>query len=242
VGNGTGLTIENTGSTLLHTSKTNFQLQNVLHYPQASANLVSIQKFSRDSFCYFVLTSSHYFVKDLLTHATLLAGRSENGLYPLTFGRTFQKGTKTFTTFIGIRTTSLVWYSRLGHPSLDIVNCDVKDTSLPVSSFNFNKNLVCKSCQLGKCKQQPSNISNRVSKQPLDLIHSNVWSSPIQSIRGYKYHVIFIDDFSRFTWIYPLHHKSEVFEHFVKFKILAENQFTSKIKQLQFDGGDEYNS
>jgi hypothetical protein len=85
VGNGTGLTIENTGSTFLHTPKTTFQLQNVLHCPQASANLLSIQKFCHDNLCYFVLTSSHYFVKDLLTHATLLAGRSENGLYPMKF-------------------------------------------------------------------------------------------------------------------------------------------------------------
>jgi hypothetical protein len=85
VGNGTGLTIENTGSTFLHTPKTTFQLQNVLHCPQASANLLSIQKFCHDNFYYFVLTSSHYFVKDLLTHATLLAGRSENGLYPMKF-------------------------------------------------------------------------------------------------------------------------------------------------------------
>lgn len=36
--------------------------------------------------------------------------------------------------------------------------------------------------------------------------------------------------------------KSEVFQHFVKFKLLVENQFTSKIKQLQTDGGVEYNS
>jgi hypothetical protein len=110
-------------------------------------------------------------------------------------------------------TTYLVWHFRLGHPSLDIVNRVVKGTSFLASSFNFNKNSVCKSYQLGKCKQQPSNVS----KQPLDLIHSDVWTSPIQSISGYKYHVIFIDDFSRSTWIYPLLHKSELFEHFVKF-------------------------
>ena len=169
-------------------------------------------------------------------------GRSENGLYPLKLGRTSQKDTKSFTSFIGIRTTSLVWHFRLGHPSLDIVNRLVKDTSLLVSSFNFNKNSVCKSCQLSKSKQQPSNIYNCISKQPLDLIHFNVWTSPIKSISGYKYHVIFIDDFSRFTWIYPLYHKSEVFEHFVKFKILVENQFSSKIKQFQSDEGSEYNS
>jgi hypothetical protein len=85
-------------------------------------------------------------------------------------------------------------------------------------------------------KQQPFQASNRVSKQPLELTHYDVLTSPIQSISGCKYHVIFIDDFSRFTWIYPLHNKSKVFEHFVKFKLLVKNQFTTKIKQLQSNG------
>jgi transposase InsO family protein len=39
-----------------------------------------------------------------------------------------------------------------------------------------------------------------------------------------------------------IHKKSEVFTNFVKFKLLVENQFTSHIKQLQSDGGGEYNS
>jgi hypothetical protein len=39
-----------------------------------------------------------------------------------------------------------------------------------------------------------------------------------------------------------MHQKSEVFTNFVKFKLLVENQFTSHIKQLQTDGGGEYNS
>ena len=68
-----------------------------------------------------------------------------------------------------------------------------------------------------------------------------MWTSHVQFVSGYKYHVIFIDDFSRFTWIYPMHQKSEVFTNFVKFKLLVENQFTSHIKQLHTDGGGEYN-
>jgi hypothetical protein len=183
-----------------------------------------------------LLTSSHYFVKDLLTYATLLEERSENGLYPLKLGRTFHRDTKNFIALLGIKITSLVCHFILGHPSLDIVSRVVKNTSLPVSSFNFNKNSACISCQLGKSKQQPFQASNRVSKQPLELTHYDVLTSPIQSISGCKYHVIFIDDFSRFTWIYPLHNKSKVFEHFVKFKLLVENQFTTKIKQLQSNG------
>jgi hypothetical protein len=155
VGNGTGIQIENTGSTLLHSPHSSFKMSNILHCPQASANLLSIQKFCKDNFCYFILTSSHYFVKDLLTHATLLEGRSENGLYPLKLGRKLHKENKIFTAFLGIRTTSLVWHFRLGHPSLEIVNRVVKEQSLPVSSHNFNKTASCASCQLGKSKRQP---------------------------------------------------------------------------------------
>jgi transposase InsO family protein len=131
-----------------------------------------------------------------------------------------------------------------GHPSLEIVNQIVKDKSIHVSNYDFNKTVSCISCQLGKSKRQPSHASNRVSSTPLEIeiVHSDVWTSPIQSIGGYKYHVVFIDDLSRFTWIYPLYHKSKVFATFVKFKLLVENQFSTKIKQLKLDGGGEYTS
>jgi hypothetical protein len=240
VGNGTGLQIENTGLALLHSPTSSFKLKDTLHCPQASANLISIQKFCHDNACYFILTASHYYVKDLLTHAILLEGRSENGLYPLRLGRNFLKGSKIFTALLGIKTTTLVWHFRLGHPSLDVVNRVVKGKSLPVSNFDFNKSSACVSCQLGKSKKQPFSASTRVSLQPLELIHTDIWTSPVQSISGYKYHVIFVDDYSRFTWIYPLHNKSEMFANFVKFKLLVENQFSSKIKQIQSDGGGEY--
>lgn len=54
VGNGTGLAIENTGSSLLHRSNSSFKLQNILHCPQASANLLSIQKFCLDFLLFYI--------------------------------------------------------------------------------------------------------------------------------------------------------------------------------------------
>jgi transposase InsO family protein len=66
--------------------------------------------------------------------------------------------------------------------------------------------------------------------------------SPVTSVSGCKYHVIFVDDYSRYTWLYPLRSKAEVYDCFVKFKTIAENQFSQNIKQLQTDGGGEYNS
>ena len=124
------------------------------------------------------------------------------------------------------------WHFRLGHPSFDIVSRIVKKFDLPLSFKNINKDVICSSCQLGKSKRQPFSSSNRVSTHPFQLIHTDVWTSPISSVSGYKYYVIFIDNFSRFSWLYPLYAKSEVFDHFVKFKLMVENQFSTTIKQL----------
>jgi transposase InsO family protein len=62
------------------------------------------------------------------------------------------------------------------------------------------------------------------------------------SLSGFRYYVIFIDDFSRYSWLYPLSKKSDVLVSFMKFKSLMENQFSARIKQLQSDGGGEFMS
>jgi hypothetical protein len=244
VGNGSGLNIDNAGSTLLHTPNSVFQLNKLLHCPNASANLISIQRFCVDNHCYFILTASHFFVKDLITKATLLEGKTENGLYPMRFKGSSLKARRALVALLGIKTSSLIWHFRLGHPSHDIVSRVVKDFKLPVlnSVLDSNKMILCDSCQLGKAKKQPFTASNRQTLTPLSLIHTDIWTSPITSISGYKYYVIFIDDYSRYTWLYPLKAKSEVYECFVKFKLLVEKQFSSSIKQLQSDGGGEYTS
>ena len=169
-------------------------------------------------------------------------------MYPLRLGKKSYKCNKSFIALLGIRTSSLVWQFRLGHPSNDIVTRVVRENNLHTLRSNvvldsiFNKNILCESCQLGKSKKQLFFASNRISSFPLQLIHIDIWTSPVLSITGYKYYIIFVDDFSRFTWIYPLHTKSETDEVFLKFKLLVENQFSTMIKELQFDGGGKYTS
>ena len=55
-----------------------------------------------------------------------------------------------------------------------------------------------------------------------------------------KYALTFIDDFSRYCWVYFLKHKSEVFGLFKVFKDLVENQSGRKIKVLRSNNGGEY--
>lgn len=50
----------------------------------------------------------------------------------------------------------------------------------------------------------------------------------------------FIDDFSKFTWVYFLKQKFEVFENFLDFKAFAKRQSRKFIKILRTDNGGEY--
>jgi hypothetical protein len=83
VGNGGGLQIANTGSSLITTSNNHFCLNNILYFSHASSNLLSIQKFCKDNHCYFILTATCLLIKDMLTKQILLQGPSEAGLYPI---------------------------------------------------------------------------------------------------------------------------------------------------------------
>ena len=78
------------------------------------------------------------------------------------------------------------------------------------------------------------------SKYPLELVFSDVWGPALDSVGGKKYYVSFIDDFSKFTWIYLLKYKSKVFQKFHEFQSLVERMFNRKIIAVQTDWGGEY--
>jgi hypothetical protein len=52
--------------------------------------------------------------------------------------------------------------------------------------------------------------------------------------------VSFTDDYSKFTWIYLLKFKFEVFHKFQEFQALVERRFNRKILAVQTDWSDEY--
>jgi hypothetical protein len=102
---------------------------------------------------------------------------------------------------------------------------------------------ICKGCDLGKNIKKPFPSNNNRSKEILDLIHSDVCGPmPLKSLGGSLYYVIFIDDYSRKTWLYLLKTKDEVFNKFQEFKVEVENLTNKKIKTLRTDNGGEYTS
>lgn len=94
---------------------------------------------------------------------------------------------------------------------------------------------------MAKSHQLPFSSSISTTSFPLEIVHSDVWGpSPITSCKGFRYYIILVDDFSRFTWIYFMANKSDVAQIFSRFKAQVENLFNSTITILRTDGGTEY--
>ena len=101
----------------------------------------------------------------------------------------------------------------------------------------------CIHCLHGKMHRLPFPSSRFVATSPFELVHTNLWGhAPLDSINGYKYYIIFVNHFTRFTWMYLLTNKSEVYSKFILFHAMIKTQFSSTIKTLRSDGGGEFTS
>ena len=112
----------------------------------------------------------------------------------------------------------------------------VKDMPL-VNEFDH----VCDVCQQGKQVRLPFPHSSWKAKYKLELVHSDVCGPmSVPSLNGSRYFLTFIDDYTRWCWIYFLTQKSQVAEKFGEFKKMVENQAKCKIKCIRTDNGGEY--
>jgi histone deacetylase 1/2 len=59
--------------------------------------------------------------------------------------------------------------------------------------------------------QLPFSLSTRITIAPLEIIYSYVWGLAQNSVSGHQFYVSFVDSYSRFTWVYLLKHKNDVF-------------------------------
>lgn len=109
----------------------------------------------------------------------------------------------------GPKTTLTSWHSRLGHPSSSILHSIISKHSLPFSSSQ-QKHLPCSEYLINNSHKLPSTQTTIVSTCPLEIIFTDVWTSPLYSFDNHKYYLVLVDHFTRYTWLYPLKRKSDV--------------------------------
>jgi hypothetical protein len=235
VGNGQGLDIHHTGLASLPSSKHNFTLQSLLHVPQIEKNLISVNQFTKDNNVFIEFHPYCFRVKDLRTGTLLLQGPSKGGLYPWPTSLPPRLSNHAL---VGEKVSLDQWHHRFGHPAFKIVRRVLLSKQLPVLS---NKSVhVCPACQQGKSHRLHFPPSASVSPSPLSLLFMDVWGpAPFLSSMNKRYFLHIVDDYSKYSWIYPLEQKSDVLSVFIQFQKLVENYFSSSIKSVQTDGGGD---
>ena len=100
---------------------------------------------------------------------------------------------------------------------------------------------VCESCIEGKMTKISFTGKRLRATDPLQLVHSDVCGHMIEVlIGGYEYFVTFTDDYSRYSFIYLMHQKSNTFDKFKEFWIRVGNQLGNTIKFFRSDRGGEF--
>ncbi|GJX31679.1 zinc finger, CCHC-type containing protein [Tanacetum coccineum] len=129
---------------------------------------------------------------------------------------------------------SILWHARLGHVHFKRTQDMSKDGLIHAFDMDTEK---CKTCMLTKITKKPFKNVKRETKV-LDSDLCDLHATP--SLGNKKYFVTFIDDASRFCYVYLLHTKDEALDKFNVFKTEVELQQGSLIKRLRTDRGGEY--
>lgn len=240
IGDGSGLKITHTGSTSLPSSTRPLLLSNVPCVPSIKKNLISVHKLCKANNVMVQLCPSTFQVKDLKSEATMVQGRADSGLYewPAISNYVNPSSVSPFLAFSCVKSTLSEWHSRLGHPAIAVLKHIASRFNLPVLS---SSNIVhCNACSSNKSHKLPFMSSSLKSSGPLDLLYTDVWTSPVYSVDSYKYYVVFVEHFPRYVWLYPLKKKSDVLLIFPPFKQLVENRFKQKLTTLYSDNGGEF--
>ena len=183
------------------------------------------------------------FIEEFGNGCKLIAkGKRHGRMFILDAGIPELKATM-FTHGSGVVQDIEMWHKRISHINIQKLKMmQHKNLVSGLPKFRYTAlEHVCSACQFGKQSRLPFARHVRESTRPLQLIHSDVWG-PAQttSMGGSSYYVTFIDDFSRYTWLYFLKHKDEVLPVFKNFKRLVEKEFDAYITCLRSDNGGEY--
>jgi hypothetical protein len=212
---------------------TNERFENVLHVPKISINLLSVYQMKNYSIGNkFIFTPNVVDIYDVQTNSRVSTSEVNHQSRLYTFSEFIEPDSALLLTHAD--ESSRIWHERFGNLNfryMQHIRKEILVDGLPY--IHFSKG-VCEGFVLRKHPQEKFDTgkSQRASA-PLDLIHSDLMGPFMYpSIKKSRVVLIFVDDFSRFTWIYFLRKKYEAFQHLKDFKALVEIQSKKKIKFL----------
>jgi hypothetical protein len=131
-------------------------------------------------------------MKDLTTKNVIVRSNSTSLMYTMHLTRSLTPSFSVVAALAAVPHALTVvaptmWHRRLCHAGPAALS------SLPRSSFiqcTSTKHEFCHACQLGKHTRLPFCSSSHRAEHPFDLIHLDLWTSPIVSVSGSKYYMV----------------------------------------------------
>jgi transposase InsO family protein len=105
--------------------------------------------------------------------------------------------------------------------------------------LKFESDLVCAPCRHGKMIAASHSLVNTVmTEHPGQLLHMDtVGPSRVRSIGGKWYVLVIVDNYSRYSWVFFLDGKDQVFEHFRLLALRLNNEHPNCLKAIRSDNG-----
>jgi hypothetical protein len=219
-------------------------LRNVLHVPESPVNLISSIQLKRDSKVPLSVIEHDEETVWLVKRGTnQIIGRgmsSDLGLYRMDVKPCVHQ-----IPMVLAAVPMKVWHLRTGHTPIPKIAKMIKDHAcegVQISNDEQCENGEFMSCIKGRMIRSSHESQKSPRKvSPFEIIHSDICGPfGVRSRGGAKYFVTFIDEYSRYCWIYLINKKSELTERFRDFYAFVQNQYHVKIKRLHSDGGGEY--
>ncbi|KAL0548614.1 hypothetical protein IC582_013069 [Cucumis melo] len=212
------------------------ELDNVFYVLEMKKNLVSVSQLtSASNFIVFGSNNVKVYHNLKVSGTPLMEGRRMDSIYVMSAETTYINKTQK-------NETAYLWHARLGHVSYSKLKTIINKFMLKgLPQLDIREDMVCVGFQYGKAHQPPFKQSKFRAKQPLELVHSDVFGLVKQSsISGMRYMVTFIDDFSRYVWVFFMKQKSEKIIKLKKFKEQVKNELGKRIQCLRSDNRGEY--
>ncbi|KAJ9565416.1 hypothetical protein OSB04_001382 [Centaurea solstitialis] len=213
-------------------------LQNVFHVPGMKKNLLLVSQLtSLGNYLLFGPEDVKVYKDIKISEKPTMEGQKVESVYVLSAESAYVEKTRK-------NETADLWHARLGHVGYHKLKVIMEKSMLNgLPQLDVKTDVVCAGCQYGKAHQLPYKESKFRAHKPLELVHSDVFGPVKQtSISGMRYMVTFIDDYSRYVWVFFMKEKSDTFSKFKEFKTTVEGEVRTKIRCLRSDNGGEYTS
>jgi hypothetical protein len=145
---------------------------------------------------------------------------------------------------LGKEYESWLWHTIMGHVHFDnLFKVNKREAAGEIPQITKPTNTLCKHCQKGKQTKTRFKSKEYSTTKPLEIVHIDL-VGPIttKGLKGERYFMLLVDDYTRMIVVFFLKNKSKAFENFKIYKEMVENEMDSRIKCLRSDNGGEFTS